>query len=261
MPNRTLSRLAGLALSLAAVGLFAAAGRSAPAPAPKDAPPTKTPDGGVAAEPADGDADQAAKYRKISSNNLKQLALAVINYADDHKGRLPADVTDKDGKVLLSWRVLILPYLEETPLFKEFKLDESWDGPTNKKLLDRMPKVFASPRVTVKAAGHTVSQGFAGTGALFEPGKQMFYPASIPDGTSNTIMAVETSVAVPWSRPVDLPFDEKKDLPDFGKAYAATPLAVLCDGSVRTLDLKKVSARTLKAAITVGGGEVSGPNW
>jgi hypothetical protein len=247
---------AGLVLAVLVLGLFAAAGRSAPAP--KSDVPEKVPEAGVPAEPADGDADN---LRKASTKNLKRIALAVINYADVNDGRLPADVVDKDGKPILSWRVLILPYLEEAELHKQFKLDQPWDGEDNKKLLAKMPKVFASPRVMVKAAGHTVYQGFAGPGALFEPGKQLLFPASIPDGTSNTILAVETSVAVAWTKPADLPFDEKKDLPDIGKAFGSKPLAVLCDGSVRTVDLTKMSAVTLKSAITVAGGEVLGDDW
>src|SRR4051812_8087768 len=201
-----------------------------------------------------------ARQRDASLLNLKQLAIAVHSYADDHKGMLPRDVTDKDGKPLLSWRVHLLPYLEQGELYKQFKLDQPWDSEHNKKLLARMPKVFASPRVKVKEPGHTVCQGFAGPGSVFEPGKEWGL-AQLPDGTSNTILAVEASVAVAWTRPADLPFDEKKDLPDFGKAYAATPLAVLCDGSVRTLDLTKLSATTLKAAITTAGGEVLGADW
>jgi len=247
---------AGRLLAVVALGLFAAAGRSAPAP--KSDVPEKVPEAGVPAEPADGDADT---HRKASVNNLKLIAIAVMSYADDHRGQLPADVVGKDGKVLLSWRVLILPYLDQAELYKQFKLDQPWDGEDNKKLLAKMPKVFASPRVTVKAGGHTVYQGFAGPGALFEPGKQRHFPASITDGTSNTILAVEASVAVAWTKPADLPFDEKKDLPDFGKAYGSKPLAVLCDGSVRTLDLTKTSAVTLKSAITISGGEVLGADW
>jgi hypothetical protein len=251
MPNRKL-----FALAVAAIGLFATAGRAAPAP--KSDTPEKVPDAGVPAEPAEGD---PARLRTVSANNLKQLALAVHLYCDAHKGRLPADVTDADGKPLLSWRVELLPYLEQKELYNEFKRDQPWDSDHNKKLLARMPKVFASPRVTVKAAGHTVYQGFAGPGALFEPGKKMTMPASIPDGTSNTVLAVEASVAVAWTRPADLPFDEKKDLPDIGKAYGAKPLVALCDGSVRVLDMTKLTANTLKAAITVGGGEVLGADW
>jgi hypothetical protein len=228
------------------------------APGPKGDPPAKVPEGGVPVEPAEGNAD--LQQRK-STNNLKQIALAIHNYADSNKGRFPADVVDKDGKPLLSWRIELLPYVEQEALYKQFNRDEPWDSEHNKKLLDKMPAVFASPRVKVKAAGHTVYQGFAGPGALFEPGKRMTFPASIPDGTSNTILAVESSVAVPWTKPVDLPFDEKKDLPELGKGYGSKPLAALCDGSVRTLDMTNLTATTLKSAITVGGGEVLGADW
>ena len=79
-----------------------------------------------------------------SHNNLHQIAIALLNYQDVH-GRLPpAVVKSKDGKPLLSWRVLILPYLGEGNLYKEFKPDEAWDGPHNKPLLSSMPKVFAA---------------------------------------------------------------------------------------------------------------------
>ena len=74
-------------------------------------------------------------------------------------------------------------------------------------------------------------------------------------------MLVESNIAVPWTKPADLPFDAKKDLPDFGKAYGAEPLAVLCDGSVRTLDLKKLTPKTLKCAIMLADGELLGEDW
>lgn len=238
-----------------ALGLAAALSA---APGPKSDPPAKVPAGGVPVEPAEGNAD--LQQRK-STNNLKQIALAVHNYADANKGRLPVDVVDKDGKPLLSWRIELLPYVEQVGLYEQFKRDEPWDSDHNKKLLDKMPAVFASPRVKVKAAGHTVYQGFAGPGALFEPGKRLTFPGSIPDGTSNTILAVEASVAFPWTKPADLPFDEKKDLPALGKGYGSKPLAALCDGSVRTLDMTTLTANTLKAAITTAGGEVLGAGW
>ena len=87
-----------------------------------------------------------ASDRSESSNNLHQIALAVINYTDSNNSTLPpAAICDKRGKPLLSWRVLILPYLEQDALFKEFKLDEPWDSEHNKKLLKKMPKVYAIP--------------------------------------------------------------------------------------------------------------------
>jgi hypothetical protein len=245
-----------LSWALAAAFVFAALVWSAPAPEDK-----ATLDGEVAAEPVKATEEEAAKHLKNSQDNLKNIALATINYADTNKGQLPRDLTDKDGKVLLSWRVQILPYVEQNELYKKFKLDEPWDSKNNRDLVEKMPAVFSSPRVVVKKKGYTVYQGFAGIGALFQPGTKLRYPASILDGTANTIMVVESSMAVPWTKPADLPFDGKKDLPDFGKAYGAKPLAVLCDGSVRTLNLKKLSPETLKAAITIAGGEVLGKDW
>jgi hypothetical protein len=242
--------------ALAAACVFTALAWSAPAP--EDKPKL---DGEVAAEAVKATEEEAADHLKHSANNLKQIAIAFYNYAETNNGQLPRDITDKDGKVLLSWRVLILPYLDQDDLFRKFKCDEPWDSKDNRELVEKMPEFYSSPRVVVKKKGFTVYQGFAGPGALFEPGKKLRFPASIPDGTSNTILAVESSVAVPWTKPADLPFDLEKDLPDIGKAYGAKPLAVLCDGSFRNLNLKKITPETLKAAITIAGGEILGPDW
>jgi Protein of unknown function (DUF1559) len=203
---------------------------------------------------------QDAANRTKSTNNLKQIALAFHAYHDVN-GRLPADVVDKDGQPILSWRVLILPYLEQNPLYQEFKLDEPWNGPNNSKLLEKMPKIFESPRIVTKKKGYAAYQGFSGDDALFRPGKPAWNLPGITDGCSNTIMVLETSSAVPWTRPADIPFDPKKDLRDIGKAYGQKPMAAMCDGSVRALDLKKISAETLKGAITPSGGEVLGKDW
>jgi hypothetical protein len=243
-------------LALAAACGFTTLAWSAPAPEDK----SKL-DGEIAAEPVKATEEEAADFLKHSQNNLKQIALSFHNFADVTNGQLPADITDSDGKPLLSWRVLILPYLEQDKLFKQFKLDEPWDSKNNRELVEKMPDVFSSPRVVVKKKGYTVYQGFAGPGALFEPGKKIRFPASIADGTSNTILAVESSVAVPWTKPADLPFDAEKDLPEFGKAYHLKPLAAMCDGYVRTLNLKKITPETMKAAITIAGGEVLGADW
>jgi hypothetical protein len=239
---------------LAAACIFAAVAWSAPAPEDKEF------DAEIAVEPAKATKEEAADHVKRSMKNLKQIAIAFHNYASA-TGQVPSDITDKDGNTLLSWRVLLLPYLEQEDLYKKLKLNEPWDSKNNRELIEKMPEIFSSPRVAVKKKGYTVYQGFTGEGALLQPGKKLRFPAAITDGTSNTVMTVESSVAVPWTKPADLPFDLKKDLPDIGKAYGAKPLAVLCDGFVRTLDLKTIKPETLKAAITIAGGEVLGADW
>jgi hypothetical protein len=204
-------------------------------------------------------AQQVAINQSLSTRNLRHIGLAVHNYHDAH-GRMSADITDKAGKPILSWRVLLLPYLEQDKLYKEFKLDEPWDSKHNKKLLAKMPDVFRSPRVRVRDRSNTVYQVFTGREALFGRGV-VARLATISDGTSNTILAVESSTAVPWTKPGGIPFDRAKAVPDIGKAYGKRPLAVMCDGSVRVLDLGKILPETLKNAIDPADGNVLGADW
>jgi hypothetical protein len=208
------------------------------------------------AKPAEGDARASRQQVRTSINNIKQIALSVHNYADTFGGKLPQNVV-KDDKPLLSWRVLLLPYLEQEALYKQFKLDEPWDSPNNLKLLEKIPAVYESPRVKTKK-GYTVYQGFRGNGAVIGSGLGI---AQIADGTSNTILCVDATRAAPWTKPTDIPFDPMKDLPKFGKAFGEKPLAALCDGSVRELDLNTISAATLKNAINTNDGIPLGPDW
>jgi hypothetical protein len=188
------------------------------------------------------------------------LILAAHSYHDE-KGMLPADVLDRAGKPILSWRVVLLGHLDQKPLLKRFKLDEPWNSKNNLALLEKMPKVFQSPRVKLKRKGYTVYQGFSGPEAVFRPGKPGLRLIAIPDGTSCTLFAAEATAAVPWTKPADIAIDMAKALPDFGKAYGQQPLGALCDGSVRVLDLKVISAQTLKWAINPADGMVLGPDW
>ena len=97
-----------------------------------------------------------------------------------------------------------------------------------------MPKLYAPVRVKAKE-GETFYQVFAGEKALFGPKKMPRIPASIPDGTSNTGMVFEAGESVIWTKPADLPFDEKKALPKLGGLFDGDCQVVLCDGSVKTI--------------------------
>ncbi|VTU02151.1 Secreted protein containing DUF1559 OS=Rhodopirellula sallentina SM41 GN=RSSM_03172 PE=4 SV=1: SBP_bac_10 [Gemmataceae bacterium] len=204
---------------------------------------------------------RGAAARMTSSNNLKQIAIAVHNYHDTYQ-RFPSDITDKNGKPLLSWRVAILPFLEQDALYKQFKLDEPWDSENNKKASQAVVKVYLSPQAPLaNPAGLTHYRGFAGPGTAFEPGKQITL-AAMADGTSNTLMVVETADAVEWAKPNDIPFDPKKPFPKLTSVTGDDKiLAAMCDGSVRVLDLKRLTEATLKAAVTCNGGEILGKDW
>jgi hypothetical protein len=205
----------------------------------------------------------ASNKRREESLNLRLIAFVMQNYADSNGGRLPAQATyDKNGKPMLSWRVMILPYIEQVDLYNQFHLDEPWDSEHNKKLLAKMPKTYLSPQQDEKSIEEhlTYYQGFVGKGAFFEGKKGLRFPADFPDGTSQTIMIVEASKGVPWTKPEDIPYDADKPLPKLGLPGSTSYLAALCDGSVRTIT-PKLTERTLRAAITRNDGLPLGPDW
>ncbi len=248
---------------LAAVFVTATAADSAPLT--KSKPKTAPEDGTVTpaidlAKLADDAKLREAAERNLwaSGKTLGQIANAVHTYASANKGDLPDDIFDKDGKQLLSWRVQLLPYLGEQALHKQFRLNESWDSQHNRVLLEKMPRVFASPRVKVKQKGFTVYQVFSGPNALWHAGKARYRVATLPDGTAQTLFAVETSKAVAWTKPADIPFDKDKKVADFGKPYGGKPLVSLMDGTVWLLDLQRLAPETLKRAIIPDDGVAVG---
>ena len=143
-------------------------------------------------------AAREAARRAQCVNNIKQILLAMHNYISAN-GAFPRDITDKNGKPLLSWRVAILPYLEQGALFAKFKLDEPWDSPHNKELLKYIPLTYQCPSRANPQPNTTAYRGFAGPGALFETGRDIRL-AAITDGTSNTIAVVEAKEAVSWTK-------------------------------------------------------------
>ncbi len=190
-----------------------------------------------------------AADRMRSENNLKQMALAMHNYLATYNTFPAHAIYSKDGKPLLSWRVAILPYIEEDQLYKQFHLDEPWDSEHNKPLMEKMPKVFGDKGT------ETHYQVFVGKGAAFE-GKEGTRIQDFTDGTSNTILIVEGPDTVPWSKPADYVFDAEKPLPKLGgKPREKGFLAALADGSVRMIS-NKIEEKWLKAFITRNGGEV-----
>jgi hypothetical protein len=194
--------------------------------------------------------------RTTGSNNLSQLGLAMINYSQSNRGQLPTASVGGG----LSWRVALLPYLEQGELYKQFHLNEPWDSEHNKKLLPLMPKVFESPGKKPLTPHSTFYQVFTGPKTPFTGQQGTRYPLGFQDGTSNTFLIVEGARAVPWTKPEDIPFDGN-NVPPLGGAFPGGFWAVLADGSVNWFDLRKVSPATLKAAITPSGGEPLGADW
>jgi hypothetical protein len=183
--------------------------------------------------------------------NLKQFGLALHNYHDTH-GFLPANTKTKDGKPGLSWRVQILPFIEEDQLYKQFKLDEAWDSEHNKKLIEQMPKMYTPVRGRAEP-GQTFYQMFAGKRTLLGADGQGVTFAQVVDGLSLTLMVVEGDKPVIWTRPDDIPYDGQK-APKVGGMFDSHFHAVMGDGAVRRFE-KKITAEALRRLIDRADGQ------
>jgi hypothetical protein len=185
--------------------------------------------------------------------NLNRLAQAMLAYADEHNSQLPpAAVTSKDGKPLLSWRVLILPQLGEEELFNEFRLDEPWDSPHNIELLPRMPSAFAPPpgKRSKVPPHHTVCHVFVGQETPFalRAGPrvpQSFYPA----GMSGTCLIIEAGEPTPWTKPQEIVYHPNGPLPALTGLFEDGFRAATADGTVHFVK-KGINEESLRSAIS-----------
>ncbi len=202
-------------------------------------------------------AAREAARRAQSINNLKQIGLSLHNHHAANR-RFPAPANfDKNGRPLLSWRVHILPFLEEQALYRQFRLDEPWDSPHNKTLIPMMPPVYRNPS---SPAGPNKTDYLlpVGKGAMFA-GQQGPGLADITDGSANTIMAVEVDPdrAVVWTSPDDWQFDPNRPRAGLGKAHPGGSLVLFADGHVLLLS-DSIDPEVFRKLITIAGGEVVG---
>lgn len=215
-----------------------------------------------------------------SFNNLKQIGLAFHNFHDAFKHFPPAVVMGPDEKPWHSWRIFLLPYIEQAELYNQYKFDEPWNGPNNKKLLDKMPTVYADPIHGENKDFYTHYVAITGDGMAFSAegaefdGKELgtaltsgMAIRNFTDGTSNTLLIgpVGPDRKIPWMKPEDIIVDDK--FPELGKKGSfALPFKtdkgnagpfLRCDGSVAGI-LDSIDKDTFRSLLTLNGGEVIG---
>ena len=192
------------------------------------------------------------------SNNIRQLVLAMHNYESAYKS-FPAYANfDEDGEPLLSWRVHILPFIEQNELYKQFKLDEPWNSPHNIELVSQMPEVYADPSrklADLNKAGMTRCVVPFGKGTMFH-GEEGVTFKQIKDGSSNTIgiVTVLPEKAVTWTQPIDWDVDledPKQGILD--EEHEMTSVA-FADGSVHFFGLETLNEQ-LRALLTKDGSD------
>ncbi len=195
-----------------------------------------------------------AAPRNACMNNLHQIALALESY---HRARgcyPPAYVADAQGKPLVSWRVLLLPYMEQGPLYEQWKQhrDEPWDGPHNKKLSQTALEFLHCP-TDPGPVTDTSYVAVVGPGTIW-PGVTPVSKSQITDGVANTILLVEVkNSGINWMEPRDLAFTAPTGI-GVSSNHPGCAVVVFADGHLSTLDVT-ISDAQLKALLTIAGGE------
>jgi hypothetical protein len=168
----------------------------------------------------------------------------------------------------LSWRVHILPYLNEDALYRQFNLNEPWDSPANRRLLSQMPAIYGTPEMRKKAGeGKTFYRGFSHRGGIFE---KPFVPGGPPtkvsivaitDGTMNTIMVVDAGESIEWTRPDDIDWPGGPR-PALGGAYPNVPYVMVLMGNGEVKPMRRdVPDETLRRLIHRQDGMIIPPGW
>lgn len=208
------------------------------------------------------DAREAARHSQCRSR-LSGLRLAFHMYHDKYGCLPPAYVADADGKPMHSWRVLLLPFLDQQNVYDQYRFDEPWNSPHNGQL-ERLPysPVFACPSSDPSEestmANYVV---IVGSETAF-PGASSTKLADMTDGPGNTIMLVEIADSdIHWMEPRDLSFDKMTFrtndplLPGIGSVHPRGANIVLFeDGGMLRLD-GSVRPQTVRALSTIAGGE------
>jgi prepilin-type N-terminal cleavage/methylation domain-containing protein/prepilin-type processing-associated H-X9-DG protein len=185
--------------------------------------------------PARRSAGPAAR-RTQCKNNLKQIGLALHNYADVHGSFPPAYTVDEEGRPLHSWRTLILPYVDQGPLYNSIDLSKPWDDPVNTAAANACPSAYRCPSADVPPT-HTLYLGLVSQTGCFHPteGRRL---SDITGDPGDALMVIEVSPdsAVPWMAPQDT---DGRFVRTFGKettfAHEGGTHATFADGSVRML--------------------------
>ncbi len=181
--------------------------------------------------------DDRGPLRMRSMNNLVHIGLTMQAHHEAF-GTFPAAYsTNADGEPLLSWRVHVLPYLEEQALYEQFKLDEPWDSEHNRKLVAAMPQIYRAPGSHAEP-GKTTYLTVRGKDTAFPGKEKLRFVKDFPDGLSKTVAAVQSSdeKAVIWTRPDDYEYDEQDPTAGLIDPRTGGFNVVMCDGSVHFVD-------------------------
>ncbi|MEM8733669.1 MAG: DUF1559 domain-containing protein [Planctomycetota bacterium] len=198
-------------------------------------------------------AAREAARRMQCQNNMRQVALALLNYETTYGSFPPAYTVDADGQPLHSWRTLILPYMEQKNLYDQIDLSKPWDDPVNQPFNDLTIMTYVCPSTALPPGKTTYVAPIHPQGVF--SGSEATKIQDITDGLSNTLLVVEVDEAnaVSWMEPNDI----DSVLFPTGTAHTGGGNAALADGAVNFIS-DAIDPVVRDAMVTKDGGEAVG---
>ena len=193
---------------------------------------------------------RSAARRTQSMNNQRQLALAMHSYESAY-GHFPKAVITHESGHKHSWRIALLPFLEQQELYDRYRLDEPWDSPHNKQVTRDMPEFYKHPESESKT--ETNYFVVVGEGTLFDGKENTF--SDITDGSSNTVLIVEAIRDCHWAQPVDILFEEASLVETLGGFDEKIFSVTTADGAVKTVSFE-IKPEFFRSMLTIAGGEM-----
>ncbi|MDX1968245.1 MAG: DUF1559 domain-containing protein [Planctomycetaceae bacterium] len=199
-----------------------------------------------------------AARRSQCKNYLKQIGLALHNYHDTYGVFPPAYTVDANGGSLHSWRTLLLPYVDQEPLYRKIDLSKAWDDPANSEAQAAIMTCYACPSTTGERS-QTTYLAVVTADSCLRP-SQSRKLAEITDGSTNTILVIEVrqDQAVHWMSPRDADEQILQNFgPDAKESHTGGRHVLLGDGAARFLS-QNTPPETLQALYSATGGETVG---
>ena len=203
--------------------------------------------------------------RSQCRNNLKLIGLGIHNHHDVHAAIPPA----VSGDPPVSWRIAILPFLEESRIHGQYRHRVAWNHSPNDQLAQTRLSVYVCPACYVPQ--NAEGQWYTAYSMLTGPGTIGEHPGTafraITDGVSSTLMVVEACGAqIVWTEPRDVNcvaqptgINMNGTSPGQSSGWISSchwrgAMGLNVDGSVRFLSAD-IDPELLRKLSTINGGE------
>jgi len=203
-----------------------------------------------------------AARQTMCSNHLKMIGLAMHNYHDTYRTFPAAVITDEEGRPMRSWRVALLPFMDQRSLYEQYDFNEPWDSPKNRGLLEFFPSEYCCPSDEVSGPQETSYVMIVGEGTTGGIPNQGVRTRDIEDGSSRTILAIEVGGSgIPWMEPRDMTVEEavayitNPSASKFTHSHRGGVNVVMADGSAEFLP-ESIDPETVRRLLTIDDGQV-----